>query len=79
MRGCHGVFDNDNHLVGASIGIRPAAMWVFGKSNKELVIGIHIDTGELLSIYDSLQAVASLLIAGRFKLRSGHVVGSLDC
>ena len=54
-------------------------MWLFGKSNKELVIGIHIGTGELLSIYDSLQAVASLLIGGWFKLRSGHVVGSLDC
>ena len=51
----------------------------FGKSNNGLVIGIHIGTGELLSVYDSLQAVASLLIAGRFELRSGHVVGSLDC
>ena len=34
--------------------------------------------GELLSVYDSFQAVADLLIAGRFELRSGHVVGSLD-
>ena len=36
-------------------------------------------TGELLSVYDSFQAAVGLLIAGRFELRSGHVVGSLNC
>ena len=73
------LFNDDSHFVGASIGVSPAAIWIFGKSNNELVIGIHMGTGEVLSVYDSFQAVASLLIAGRFKLRSGHVVEILDC
>ena len=38
-----------------------------------------MDTGELLSVRETFQAVAGLLIAGRFELRSDHVVGSLDC
>ena len=80
---CYGaameLFNDESHVFGASIGVRPAAIWIFGKSNNELVIGIHMGTGELLSVYDSLQAVAGLLIAGQFELRSGHVVGSLDC
>ena len=62
---------------------------IFDKSNNEFVIGIHMGTGEvqdgylarilLLVVYDSFQAVADLLIAGRLELRSGNVVGRLDC
>ena len=52
---------------------------IFGKSNNEFVLGIHFSTGELLRVCDSFQAVAGLLVAGRFELRSGHVVGSLNC
>ena len=61
---------------------------IFGNSNNELVIGIHMGAGELfrvlsarillLVVYDSFQAVADLVIAGRCELRSGYVVGHLD-
>ena len=72
-------FNDHSHIVGAYIGVRPAAIWIFGKSNNELVLRIDMDAGELLSVCDLFQAVADILIAGRFELRSGHVVGSLDC